>query len=173
MGPKRKRSRRSTTTSSVYNREDADLELSSNDNTIFKVDSFYLKAHSEVFRNMFTDQLFTNSAIPIDLSSKDLTCLLDIMIPNLGIRSYWQEHKDVDLARYAIESIAKFKDKHLISAGNMPLSMAETIDLPFLLPLLEQVQVHSAQIYTMENRYTEGQVREIWAKIAKDPQPRE
>ncbi|KAK6903466.1 hypothetical protein I203_106969 [Kwoniella mangroviensis CBS 8507] len=216
MGPKRKRSRRSTTTSAVYNREDADLELSSNDNTIFKVDSFYLKAHSEVFRNMFTDQLFTNSTIPIDLSSKDLTCLLDIMVSGeppekalslkqvktlyafcdqyecpfirqLMISQFkkvadiepWDtfilasQHKDVDLAKQAIKSIAKFKDKHLISAGNMPLSMAETIDISFLLPLLEQVQAHSAQIYTIVNGYAEGQVREVWAKIAKDFQPRE
>ncbi|WWD00858.1 hypothetical protein V866_007796 [Kwoniella sp. B9012] len=216
MGPKRKRSRRSTTTSSVYNREDADLELSSNDNTIFKVDSFYLKAHSEVFRNMFTDQLFTNSAIPIDLSSKDLTCLLDIMVSGeppkdalslkqvktlyafcdqyecpfvrqLMISQFkkvadiepWEtfilasQHKDVDLAKQAIESIAKFKDKHLISAGNMPLSMAETTDLSFLLPLLEQVQTHAAQTYTSERGYSEAQVKQCWGKVARDFQPRE
>nr|XP_019046892.1 hypothetical protein I302_03495 [Kwoniella bestiolae CBS 10118]OCF25822.1 hypothetical protein I302_03495 [Kwoniella bestiolae CBS 10118] len=165
---------------------------------------------------MFTNQSFTNSSIPIDLHSRDLTALLDIMVSGeppkkaLSLKQVktlyafcdqyecpfvrqlmlaqfkkvadtdpWEtfvlagEHRDIDLAKQAIEFMPKCKDKHLISAGKLPLAMAKQADLSFLLSLLEQTQIQQTQVYTLENGYSESQVNERWAKVAKHFQPRE
>ncbi|ORX34679.1 hypothetical protein BD324DRAFT_126844 [Kockovaella imperatae] len=70
-----------------YNDSNADLSLVSNDNVVIHVHSFYLKAHSNTFRELLTDIMIVNadqlqmnrSPIPLDASSIAVQLFLDFM----------------------------------------------------------------------------------------------
>ncbi|WVF69511.1 hypothetical protein IAT40_004288 [Kwoniella sp. CBS 6097] len=62
-----------------YCAEDADLTLVSEDNTLFKVHSYMLKANSLLFRDMLCDKSIHSSLIPIAATDFTLTTFLNLM----------------------------------------------------------------------------------------------
>ncbi|WVQ69532.1 uncharacterized protein L199_007752 [Kwoniella botswanensis] len=65
--------------SESYNDESANITLTSSDDVLFKVNSYEMKTHSSVLRDILSDPNLKSSTIPIDPDSSVLILFLDNM----------------------------------------------------------------------------------------------